>query len=256
MLVLAGIIGAVAKLGATGLKLWAEIVELGTLVGSKAVGATQIAAGTKAGAPIYMGINASPALLSVGYIVGFNVSVVIFAGAALNRWIAMPLFAAFGDGSTLIVDPDTHAAAIESARTMLDPTVFDANIAAVVGSLSEALKSRGEMMDLLGLLDPWGFVDRAHSMVVPRGDTLEIVPLGHQFVAASQPLPDTDAITQAGVYHGRVTRYLGVGGMLVGGRCSSCASRCSAASAPASTLTSVRELAAPRRSRAPSGPCR
>jgi putative OPT family oligopeptide transporter len=40
-------------------------------------------------------INASPALLSVGYIVGFNVATVIFAGAALNRWVAMPLFAAF-----------------------------------------------------------------------------------------------------------------------------------------------------------------
>lgn len=217
VLVLAGLIGAVAKLGATGLKLWAEIVEFGTLVGSKAVGATKIAAGTKAGAPIYMGINASPALLSVGYIVGFNVAVVIFAGAALNRWIAMPLFASFGDPSLLIVDPDTHAVAMESAKAMLDPSVFDAQTAAIIGSLSEALKARGEMMDLIGQLDPWGFVDRAHIMFVPSGDTFEMVPVGHRFVAATQPLPDQDAIAQAGVYHGRATRYLGVGGMLVGG---------------------------------------
>ena len=62
-------------------------------------------AATKAGAPFYFGINASPALLSVGYIVGFNVAAVIFAGAVVNRWIAVPLFSLLGDPR----DVDPHS---------------------------------------------------------------------------------------------------------------------------------------------------
>src|SRR5262245_1942316 len=54
-LVLAGVIGAVVKVGATGLRLWSEIVEVGTWVSGGA--ATKAAAGgaatAKAGVPFY-----------------------------------------------------------------------------------------------------------------------------------------------------------------------------------------------------------
>ncbi len=142
VLVLAGVIGAVVKLGATGLRLWAEIVEFGGWLAKPAAAKGAVAA--KSGVPFYFGINASPALLSVGYIVGFNVAAVIFAGAALNRWIAVPLFSALGDASTIIIDPDKHT------------------------TLADALAGAG-------------------------------------------------AIDAAGITHKFVTRYLGVGGMLVGG---------------------------------------
>ena len=48
---------------------------------------------------------------SVGYIVGFNVARVIFAGAVVNRWIAVPLFALFGDPrrSSRDITSDLHA---------------------------------------------------------------------------------------------------------------------------------------------------
>ena len=145
-LLIAGIIGAVVKVGATGLKLWSEIVEVGAWVTGGA--ATQYAAGgaaaTKAGVPFYFGINASPALLAVGYIVGFNVAAVIFSGAVLNRWIAVPLYSAFGDPAARIINPDTGA------------------------TLADALAGLGPL-------------------------------------------------EAAGTIHGSVTRYLGVGGMLVGG---------------------------------------
>jgi len=151
MLVLASLIGAVVKIGSTGMKLYAEVVEFGAWItggaataGVAATGTTGAVAATKSGIPFYFGINASPALLSVGYIVGFNVAAVIFSGSILNRWIAMPLFAAFGDPSSIIVDPDTGA------------------------TLAQAM-------------------------------------------VGAAPL---DAV---GLIHGRVTRYLGVGGMLVGG---------------------------------------
>ncbi|MBL0213783.1 MAG: oligopeptide transporter, OPT family [Myxococcales bacterium] len=154
-LVIAGVIGAVVKVGSTGLKLWAEIVEVGgwitgggataaTAAGAAKAGGGAAVAATKSGVPFYFGINASPALLAVGYIVGFNVAVVIFAGAALNRWIAVPLFAALGDATTIIIDPD-------------------------------------------------------------KGTTL------------ADALVGANAIDAAGATHKFVTRYLGVGGMLVGG---------------------------------------
>jgi putative OPT family oligopeptide transporter len=145
ILVGAAAIGAVAKLGATGLKLWAEVIQGGYwLTGGTAATTTAAAApvAAKAGAPFYFGINASPALLSVGYIVGFNVAAVIFAGAVLNRWIAVPLFALFGDSTTILT---------ADGRT-----------------LAEALQ---------GL----------------------------------------SALDAADTYHGSATRFLGVGGMLVGG---------------------------------------
>jgi putative OPT family oligopeptide transporter len=104
MLVLAGLIGAVVKLGATGMKLWAEIVEVATFVKG---GVASAATGAKAGVPAYFGINTSPALVAVGYIVGFNVAAVIFAGAVFNRWLAIPLFAAIGDPAAIIINPET-----------------------------------------------------------------------------------------------------------------------------------------------------
>lgn len=143
LLVLSAAVGAIVKLGAAGLKLWAEVVAVGTWV-TAPVAKTASAASAKAGVPFYVGLNASPALLAVGYIVGFNVATVIFVGAVLGRWVAVPLFAALGDPSAVIVDPDTGA------------------------TLAAALEG-------------------------------------------------ADALGAAGIYHGAIIRYFGVGGMLVGG---------------------------------------
>ena len=158
VLVLAAVIGATVKVGATGLKLWAEIVQFG---GWLTGGAATATAGS--GAPFYFGINASPALLSVGYIVGFNVAAVIFAGAVMNRWIGVPLFAMAGDPSAIVTS---------------DVTV-----------------------PILQFLDgSWRIQDQV---------------VAHHYL--SEALVGADALAAAGLYHKFVTRYLGVGGMLVGG---------------------------------------
>jgi putative OPT family oligopeptide transporter len=91
------VLGAVIKVGSTGLMLWAETAKFGVWLTGGTAKATVAAQATRAGTPFYFGINASPALLSVGYIVGVNVAAVIFAGSVLNRWIAVPLFSHFGD---------------------------------------------------------------------------------------------------------------------------------------------------------------
>jgi putative OPT family oligopeptide transporter len=127
VLVTTAVLGAIIKVGVTGLKLWAEIAEVGAWI--KGGAAT---AATKAGVPGYFGINASPALLSVGYIVGFNVATVIFAGAVMNRWIAVPLFAMLGDAHTILTDKYNEA---HTAQLTLDQVLQGANAVDAAGAM-------------------------------------------------------------------------------------------------------------------------
>ena len=76
----AAIAGGLFKLGGAGLRIWTEVFEA-----AKGVGGTVA----------YFGSNLSPALLSVGYIVGLNIAVLIFLGGAANWLIAIPICAAF-----------------------------------------------------------------------------------------------------------------------------------------------------------------
>ena len=75
----AGLIGALFKLGDTGLRLWGGVLETARYVG---------------GTIAYFGTNLSPALVGVGYIVGLNIAVLIFLGGALNWLVAIPILAA------------------------------------------------------------------------------------------------------------------------------------------------------------------
>jgi uncharacterized oligopeptide transporter (OPT) family protein len=159
VLMLTALLGAVFKVGATGIKLWSETIQkAGWLTGG-----TKASIAAKGGAPFYFGLNASPALLSVGYIVGFNVAAVIFAGAVLNRWIAVPLFSLFGDPSTIVTSDIT--------------------------------------------VPVFHFADKVW--------TIKDVIVGHHYL--SETLIGASALDTADAIHGGVTRYLGVGGMLVGG---------------------------------------
>ncbi|MCJ7776773.1 MAG: oligopeptide transporter, OPT family [Sedimentisphaerales bacterium] len=74
----AAIASGLFKAGAGALGLWPEAVE-----GAKALG----------GSLLYFGSNLSPALLSVGYIVGLNIAVLIFLGGACNWFVAIPICA-------------------------------------------------------------------------------------------------------------------------------------------------------------------
>ena len=77
-IVWAALIGALFKLGDTGLKLWGSVLEEARYVG---------------GSIAYFGANLSPALVGVGYIVGLNIAVLIFLGGALNWLVAIPIVA-------------------------------------------------------------------------------------------------------------------------------------------------------------------
>jgi putative OPT family oligopeptide transporter len=81
-LVHAGIFGGLFKLGANGLGLWPEAVAGGARVG---------------GSIAFFGSKLSPALLSVGYIVGLNIAVLVFLGGAINWLVVIPAYAAMQD---------------------------------------------------------------------------------------------------------------------------------------------------------------
>jgi putative OPT family oligopeptide transporter len=74
-IVKSAIAGALYKLGSGGLRIWPEVAEAAGRVGNSIA---------------YFGSNLSPALLAVGYIVGLNVAVLMFAGGIVNWLIAIP----------------------------------------------------------------------------------------------------------------------------------------------------------------------
>lgn len=80
-LAIAAILGALVKLSETGLRLWAGATQAATYVGSSTIA--------------YAGINLSPALISVGFIVGLNIAVLVFLGGAISWYLAIPIYSSF-----------------------------------------------------------------------------------------------------------------------------------------------------------------
>ena len=78
----ASAMGGFFKFAEGGLKLWSESLE----------GAVQLGRAT-----IYGGLNLSPALLAVGYIVGLNTAVVVFLGGAIGWLVLLPLYQLLAD---------------------------------------------------------------------------------------------------------------------------------------------------------------
>jgi putative OPT family oligopeptide transporter len=78
----AAIAGALFKTGSKGIGLWPELFEKAGRVKSSIA---------------YFGSNLSPALLSVGYIVGVNIAILIFLGGVLNWYIAIPMCASLNE---------------------------------------------------------------------------------------------------------------------------------------------------------------
>ena len=73
----AALLGGAVKFGESGVRLWTESLE-----GAATVGRTVV----------YAGINLSPALLAVGFIIGLPTSVVVFLGGVLGWLVLMPAY--------------------------------------------------------------------------------------------------------------------------------------------------------------------
>ncbi len=88
--------GGLFKVGASAMGFWPEAAQ-----GAMRVG----------GSIAYFGSNLSPALLSVGYIVGLNIAVLIFVGGAANWLLTIPIVAGmaewplYAEGHAQVGDP-------------------------------------------------------------------------------------------------------------------------------------------------------
>ena len=91
ILSIAGLTGAIMKLAQQGFSLWSSSIE-----GIRSFG----------GAIFGIGCDLSPALLAVGYIVGRNISILIFTGGALSWLVAIPIYSAANGW-----EGDAHSAA-------------------------------------------------------------------------------------------------------------------------------------------------
>ncbi len=91
LLAVAGLVGGLTKLAETGMRLWSGTAQAAAYAGQSTIA--------------YVGTNLSPALLSVGYIVGLNIAVLVFVGGAISWYVAIPLY------STFLLDSDPELAA-------------------------------------------------------------------------------------------------------------------------------------------------
>jgi putative OPT family oligopeptide transporter len=79
-LVWGALTGALIKLAESGLKIWNGVAEAATVAGNKAY--------------LYFGMNLSPALIAVGYIVGIRIASLVFIGGVISWWVAIPIYVA------------------------------------------------------------------------------------------------------------------------------------------------------------------
>lgn len=72
-----GLIGGAVKLIESGLNIWKGVSEGAAVIGNRLYA--------------FFGINLSPALIAVGYIVGIRISLLVFLGGVISWWIAIPI---------------------------------------------------------------------------------------------------------------------------------------------------------------------
>ena len=182
----AAVFSALFKVGAKGIGLWPEVVET---------------AGRVKGTIAYFGSNISPALLSVGYIVGLNIAVLIFLGGALNWYLAIPIVASQSEWPVYQLESEAQNPQAWNAFTLTyetaEPNATPAQIEAID-------KHNADVKALLG------------------------TPVA--------------AVDYAGLIWSKRTRYLGVGGMLLGGLWTIFAMRKSLLSGIASGLRAYRQV--------------
>jgi len=125
----AGAAGGLFKLGESGLGLWPATVEAASKVG---------------GTVAYFGANVSPALLSVGYIVGLNIAVLILLGGLANWLVAIPICAA--SQGWPMVDGQAMGALGWAQELWSSQTRYIGVGAMVVGGLWAVVNMRGALV--------------------------------------------------------------------------------------------------------------
>ena len=117
LLTSASVAAAMMKLGQQGFSLWNSAVEGATHMGRSVFG---------------FGMDLSPALISVGYIVGRNISILVFAGGLISWFVAIPIY-------TIINGFEGEA--MDAANTIWDTKIRYLGVGAmVVGGIWSLIK--------------------------------------------------------------------------------------------------------------------
>ena len=124
----AAALGGGFKFAEGGLKLWSESLE----------GAVQLGRST-----LYGGLNLSPALVAVGYIIGLNTAVVVFFGGAIGWLILLPLYQA------IIASPETLTGVAAAKATWSGKIRYIGIGAMLVGGVWTLFQVRGPIWQSL-----------------------------------------------------------------------------------------------------------
>ncbi len=77
-LIWGGLLGGIFKLGSSALNLFSGLFEKAALVQDKLY--------------LYFSLNLSPALVGVGYIIGINISILVFLGGCISWYLGIPIY--------------------------------------------------------------------------------------------------------------------------------------------------------------------
>lgn len=124
----AAAMGGCFKFAEGGLKLWSESLE----------GVVQLGRST-----FYGGINLSPALVAVGYIIGLNTAVVVFLGGAIGWLVLLPLYQA------IMGSPDSLTGMVAAKTTWSEHIRYIGIGAMLVGGLWTLFQVRGPISQSL-----------------------------------------------------------------------------------------------------------
>jgi len=79
-LVWATLFSGLMKFFQQGMHIWSGVFEKAKVIGTRGY--------------LYFGVDVSPALVAVGYIVGLNIATLVFAGGVFSWWVAIPIYIA------------------------------------------------------------------------------------------------------------------------------------------------------------------
>ena len=148
---LAGLAGALFKLGQTGFKFFSSSVSGSVTAGRSIFG---------------MGTELSVALLGVGYIVGLNIAVLVFAGGLISWLFGIPIYMAFANPAELS-EVVAQAEGYDAALEVWSKKIRYMGVGAmVVGGIWALISLTKPLID--GIKSSWEAVKKARS---GEGDT-------------------------------------------------------------------------------------
>lgn len=136
----ASLVGAAVKFAEAGLGLWSATLEKAAFFKSKSIA--------------FFGMNLSPALIAVGYIVGLRIAALVFIGGVITWWIAIPAYMEIVGSQIVISDllnagrltPETAENPVAVANTLWSAKLRYLGVGAmVVGGLWALVSIRGAL---------------------------------------------------------------------------------------------------------------